>query len=89
MVQSFDYEYISDSWGGCRGSKVASGRILTYANSTSFAFHDICQLLQRSRTNKQLKNALKKGNLSFSYVNKRRASLGFPALSRGLSRSIK
>lgn len=57
MIQSFDYEYISDSWGGSRGDKAASGQVLTFANSTSFAFHDISQLIRRSRTNKWLKNA--------------------------------
>jgi len=77
VLQSFDYEYISNSWGAKRGILNLSGELLTFANSTSIAFYDIVLLLKKSRTNRSLKLALNRGDISLSQVNRWRRANGF------------
>jgi hypothetical protein len=78
VLQNFDYEYISNSWGAKRGILNLSGERLTFANSTSVAFYDIVSLLRKSRTNKSLKRALNRGEISLCQVNAWRERNGFP-----------
>lgn len=80
VLQSFDYEYISNSWGAKRGILNLSGELLTFANSTSVAFYDIVSLLRKSRTNRSLKRALNRGDMSLAQVNRWRRANGFPEL---------
>jgi hypothetical protein len=83
--QCFDYEYISNSWGDKRGVVLEKTLLslgydsgLTFANSTSVAFYDIVSLLRKSRTNKSLKRALNRGEISLKQVNRWRVANGFP-----------
>jgi len=86
--QCFDYEYISNSWGDKRGKSLERELLglghdygLTFANSTSVAFYDIVSLLRKSRTNKSLKRALNRGDMTLKQVNAWRRSNGFPCFS--------
>jgi len=86
--QCFDYEYISNSWGDKRGVVLEKTLLslgydcgLTFANSTSVAFYDIVSLLRKSRTNKSLKRALNRGEITLKQVNHWRRANGFPEFS--------
>lgn len=71
------------SWLGKRGARVAGAarELLTFANSTSFAFNDVTSIIRRSRSNDRLKRMYVDGHLSLGELNARRKMIGFSPLS--------
>lgn len=86
MDQDFRLSYQGSSWVGKRGRSAAvlaelSGVQLTFANSTSFAFHDMCGIIRRSRSNVQWKRMYSEGIITLQDLNRRRATIGLSPLT--------
>ena len=62
---------------------------ITFANSTSFAFHDIADQLHQIRSNTALKASFKAGDISLEFLNERRASWGYPPLKNTFTRKMR
>lgn len=59
-----------------------SGVKMTFANSTSFAFHDVVGIIRRSRSNVLWKSRYKAGLISADELNRRRKTIGFGPISQ-------
>jgi hypothetical protein len=63
MEQDFRLIYVPSSWIAKRMHTV-SARKLEFSNSTSFAFHDIANLIRSQRSNDLWRDQYKSGNIS-------------------------
>lgn len=83
MDQDFRLKYIPKSWCGRRGAVVSrlESEILTFANSTSFAFHDVANLIRVSRWNRLWKVMYKQGSVTLAELNRRRSTVSLPPIS--------
>lgn len=86
MDQDFRLKYQGSSWVGKRAGSAAVraellGVELNFANSTSFAFHDVCGVIRKSRSNVQWKRMYADGKIALEELNRRRLTIGFPPVS--------
>lgn len=84
--QDFRLKYVGSSWVGKRGRSAEilsalAGTELNFANSTSFAIHDVVDIIRRSRSNVLWKRMFKAGLIALPELNRRRASIGLAPVS--------
>lgn len=94
MDQDFRLKYQGSSWVGKRGESSAvlaelCGAKLTFANSTSFAIHDVCGVIRKSRSNVQWKGMYTRGVLTLEELNRRRATIDLAPLSASYMRRFR
>jgi hypothetical protein len=89
--QNFNLTYVGKSWVAKRGFKEAAwaGKALDFANSTSFALHDIVKMISKSRRNASIKRALTRGLITFEDFQKIRIEMGMELISPRYARNLK
>jgi hypothetical protein len=91
VSQNFNLTYVGQSWVAKRGHKTAeeANKRLDFANSTSFAFHDIMEMIQKSRRNASVKRALSLGKITLEDCQQIRKEMNMAPLSERYSRHLK
>lgn len=79
MIQDFGFNYKGESWAS-KYSENFSG--INFANSTSYAFRDILNIIRRSEANKKLKDNYKEGKISLIKLNEERDKWGWSPLGK-------
>lgn len=77
MIQDFGFNYKGESWAS-KYSKNFEG--INFANSTSYAFRDILNIITRSEANKKLKDSYKEGKQTLEKINEERRKWGWSPL---------
>lgn len=92
MDQDFRLSYVPRSWVGKCADRVMRSheeiQRITFANSTSFAYHDIADILHNLRTNQSLKAAYRSGTITLDTLNAARGRMGYPAMSATYTRKV-
>lgn len=90
VEQDFRLKYVSKSWVSKRGElpSVNEGVKMTFANSTSFAFHDVVSLIRNARNKEWAKSEYLAGRLSLEECNALRARFGYPPLKDSYMRKL-